>query len=89
MNQYENIIQIRQDYLSYFSDKKYEKLLIGLTRCVCVLLAVPSLFSELVGHLSSNTSPSTVADLQFLANSLSETLSEKDTALQHLRSANK
>lgn len=51
--------------------------------------AVPSLFSELVGHLSSNTSPSTVADLQFLANSLSETLSEKDTALQHLRSANK
>ncbi|KAL9983957.1 hypothetical protein ACROYT_G006206 [Oculina patagonica] len=51
--------------------------------------AVPSLLSELVGHLSSHTSPSTVADLQFLANSLSETLSEKDTALQHLRSANK
>ncbi|XP_058961844.2 coiled-coil domain-containing protein 149-like [Pocillopora verrucosa] len=51
--------------------------------------AVPSLLSDLVGHLSSSTSVSTVADLQFLANSLSETLSEKDTALQHLRSANK
>ena len=52
-------------------------------------VAVPSLLSDLVGHLSSSTSVSTVADLQFLANSLSETLSEKDTALQHLRSANK
>lgn len=51
--------------------------------------AVPSLLSDFVGHLSSSTSLSTVADLQFLANSLSETLSEKDTALQHLRSANK
>lgn len=52
--------------------------------------AMPSLLSDLIGHLSS-TSPatSTVSDLQFLANSLSETLSEKDTALQHLRSANK
>lgn len=52
--------------------------------------AMPSLLSDLIGHLST-TSPatSTVSDLHFLANSLSETLSEKDTALQHLRSANK
>ena len=55
-------------------------------------LAMPSLISDFVGHLAhigSSSTPSTVADLQFLANSLSETLSEKDTALQHLRSANK
>ncbi|XP_073241664.1 uncharacterized protein [Porites lutea] len=54
--------------------------------------AMPSLISDFVGHLAhigSSSTPSTVADLQFLANSLSETLSEKDTALQHLRSANK
>lgn len=52
--------------------------------------AMPSLISDLIGHLSSSSPvPSTVADLQFLANSLSETLSEKDVALQHLRSANK
>ncbi|CAH3043501.1 unnamed protein product [Porites lobata] len=54
--------------------------------------AMPSLISDFVGHLAhigSSSKPSTVADLQFLANSLSETLSEKDTALQHLRSANK
>lgn len=54
--------------------------------------AVSSLISDFVGHLAhigSSSTPSTVADLQFLANSLSETLSEKDTALQHLRSANK
>ena len=57
--------------------------------CVLLFLAMPSLISDLVGHLGSSTTPSTVADLQFLANSLSETLSEKDTALQHLRSANK
>ena len=53
---------------------------------------MPSLISDFVGHLAhigSSSTPSTVADLQFLANSLSETLSEKDTALQHLRSANK